>query len=362
MNIIHVIEPFASGTATFVRSLAENLQNDLHIIIHGERESVTHSSEVRRFFPRKNTLFIRWPSAQRRISVRKDTIAFWELYKILRRIKQHAHIDAVHLHSSKSGFLGRLACRMAKISKVIYTPNGAPFLSGSNNWINYLYGRLEKLGSFLGGRTVCCSASEWQVYKDMGIQADCINNGIRLENTLPPVRSMILPQPNKFRIVTSGRIVHQKNPQLFNDIAAWFDNLDQFEFVWIGDGQDRHLLTSRNITVTGWMPPDTINEYVAGAHLYLSTSHFEGLPFSVLEALALKKTVLLNDCVGNKDLVHGGLNGDLFHDKQEAVHKILRYYNNRKMLRVMGEYSRKICAAEFNAHTTYNSYRDLYKN
>jgi len=36
MNIIHVVEPFASGIATFVKSLVENLQDDLHIIIHGK--------------------------------------------------------------------------------------------------------------------------------------------------------------------------------------------------------------------------------------------------------------------------------------------------------------------------------------
>ena len=83
---------------------------------------------------------------------------------------------------------------------------------------------------------------------------------------------------------------------------------------------------------------------------------------TVLEALALKKPVLLSDCIGNRDIVHGGLNGDLFQGEEEAILKILRYYNNRDMLGIMGEYSRELCAQQFDVHTTFNSYRQLYKS
>jgi glycosyltransferase involved in cell wall biosynthesis len=359
MNIIHVVEPFASGVATFVRSLVENLQDDLHIIIHGERENVLPSAEVIQYFPAENTRFIKWPSAQRTLSVRKDTAAFWELYTILRRLKQENYIDAVHLHSSKSGFLGRLACKLASIPTVVYTPNGAPFLTGSNRIMQYLYGLLERVATFFGGTTVCCSTSEWEAYHAMGIEADVINNGVQLDHH---VNKQVRPpaSTSRFRIVTSGRITDQKYPSSFNTIAKYFEDSDDFEFVWVGDGEDRHQLTAKNITITGWLDPEETNEYVAGAEIYLSTSHFEGLPFSVLEALALKRPVLLSDCIGNRDIVHGGVNGDLFDDEQEAILKILRYFNNREMLGVMGEYSRQLCAQQFDVNTTYNSYRQLY--
>ena len=118
MKIVHVVEPFASGIATFVKSLVENLQDDLHIIVHGEREHLMSSAEVKQRFPKGNVRFIRWKSAQREISFRKDTAAFMELYSILKRLKNKVHIDAVHLHSSKSGFLGRVACKMAGIDRI----------------------------------------------------------------------------------------------------------------------------------------------------------------------------------------------------------------------------------------------------
>jgi len=379
MKIVHVVEPFASGIATFVRSLVENLNDDLHIIVHGEREYVMKSAEVKLNFPKENVRFIRWKSAQREISIRKDTVAFMELYTILKRLKKQNHIDAVHLHSSKSGFLGRLACKMAKIHTVVYTPNGAPFLVGSTKLTNYIYKQLERLGSVFGGRVVCCSPSEWEAYQALGIDAVNINNGIalgdqdlfkadpfRVDNQR--VKGPLLPsirhseKPAKFRVATSGRIVDQKNPALFNAIASYFEEFEDFEFYWVGDGEDRTQLTAKNIRITGWLSSKESKELIAGSQVYLSTSNFEGMPFAVLEALVLRKPVLLSDCIGNRDIVHKGLNGDLFKNEDEAILKILQYYNNRDMLQVMGEYSKQLCVQEFDIHSTFNSYRDLYKS
>ncbi|HLI92051.1 MAG TPA: glycosyltransferase, partial [Puia sp.] len=86
----------------------------------------------------------------------------------------------------------------------------------------------------------------------------------------------------------------------------------------------------------------------------------EGMPFAVLEALAMKKPVLLKDCVGNRDIVLKGINGDLFQSAGAAIHKILRYYNNREMLHIMGEYSQRHCEREFDLTNMSAAYRDLY--
>jgi glycosyltransferase involved in cell wall biosynthesis len=364
MKIVHVVEPFASGIAVFVKSLVENLSNDQHIIVHGEREYVMTFAEVKQHFPKDNVRFIRWRSAQREISIRKDLVAFIELYTILKRLKKGLHIDAVHLHSSKSGFLGRLACRIARIKTVVYTPNGAPFLVGSNRLINYLYKQLERLGSLFGGKVVCCSPSEREAYQALGIDALNINNGVTVNDAGSAVRKSILSpfKTQKFRVVTSGRIVGQKNPALFNSIAAYFCEFSDFEFFWVGDGPDRKLLAAGNILVTGWLPAKETKALMTSSDVYLSTAVFEGMPFSVLEALALKKPVLLSDCIGNRDIVQSGLNGDLFRNEEEATLKILQYYNNRDMLNVMGEYSSELCRQEFDVHSTFTSYRDLYKS
>ncbi|GAB2533604.1 glycosyltransferase [Rufibacter soli] len=360
MKIVHVIEPFASGVAVFVKSLTETMPEDLHIIIHGERKQVMSAKDVKRTFPKENVRFLRWKSVQRSINPFKDFLALSELHHILKRLKKRGMVDAVHLHSSKSGLLGRLACRLAGIKRVVYTPNGAPFLSNAHPIMNFLFKQLERVGNIIGGEVVCCSASEQKEYRKLGIKATYINNGVSLKQA-SAVPESLKKVKNKFTVITTGRIEEQKNPALFNTIASFLEEFEQIEFIWAGDGKARHLLSSSNITVTGWVDPATASALVAKADIFLSTSVFEGLSFSVLEALALQKPVLLSDCVGNRDIIRTGLNGDVFQTDIEAIGKILNYFNNREMLDVMGQYSLDICENNFNVDLNYKGYRTVYK-
>jgi glycosyltransferase involved in cell wall biosynthesis len=357
MKVVHVIEPFASGVAFFVKSLAETMPHDTHLVVHGERKEVMGAGEVKKLFPRENVRFVRWKSANRSINPVKDVMALRELHTILRRFKEKNLADVVHLHSSKSGFLGRLACRMAGIENVLYTPNGASFLSGKNFIVRGFYRQLEKLGNKLGGKVVCCSESEFEAYKNIGIGATYINNGINLSGQ---ALKSIIKDNNRFTIVTSGRIVSQKNPALFNEIAAYFEGLGQFQFTWIGDGEDKHMLTSPNINITGWQHEEKAKELIENCDIYISTSQYEGLSFAALQALSYKKPVLLSNCVGNTDVVKQGMNGDLFNNSDDAIIKILQYYNNADMLSVMGDYSRELCEQEFDRNNNFSNYRQLY--
>lgn len=358
MKIVHVAEAFAGGIVVLVKSLVENLPEDEHIIVHGERAHVTKFTDIRKQFARTNARFVRWQSAQRSISFGKDFAAFFELYRILKRLKKQHQIDAVHLHSSKSGFIGRIVCKVLKINNVIYTPNGAPFLVGTSKFSNFLYKQLERLGYGFGGQVVSCSPSEQVEYEKIGIRSITINNGIPFDRISGYDME---PSNKKFCIVTSGRIINQKNPALFNSIAQYFEELKQFQFIWIGDGPERALLTSSNIKVTGWLPGEEVARLISSANVYLSTANFEGLPYAVLEALALRKPVLLTDSVGNRDLVKSCLNGDLFKHHAEAIVKLLQYFNNASMLNIMGEYSAMHGKESFNVNHTFTRYKDLYE-
>src|SRR5690606_11241959 len=56
---------------------------------------------------------------------------------------------------------------------------------------------------------------------------------------------------------------------------------------------------------------------------YISTARYEGLPYAIIESLALKKAIIATNCDGNRDLVIDEFNGylidaeriDLFVDK-----------------------------------------------
>ncbi len=354
MKVIHVVDPFAGGLATFLKLLSEQLNDHYHIIIHGERKELADPDEVKRIFPRKNIRFVHWKSVQREVNLMKDTRAYVELIAILRRFR---NADVIHLHSSKAGFLGRIACRQLGIKQVIYTPNGAPFLMNNVSDIKLkLYERLEKVANKFSGHVVCASFSEQQEYEKRGIRAEFINNGTKIGK-----HSFLENKDyNKFRIVTTGRVVDQKNPKCFNEIAKALADLPHFEFAWIGDGEACKVLDSPNIQVTGWLSKEGVRKEIARADLYLSTSVFEGLPFAVMEAMSMGKCLLLSECTGNIDLVKRGVNGEVFTTKEEAINYIIDFYLNKEITYSMGLNSIEICRDYFNIEETAARYKLKY--
>ena len=53
MKILHIVDPFAGGLATFLKLLTEEQDNNYHIIIHGERRELADPNEIKKIFPKK---------------------------------------------------------------------------------------------------------------------------------------------------------------------------------------------------------------------------------------------------------------------------------------------------------------------
>jgi len=329
---------------------------DKHIIIHGDRTEYRSAEEVKKTFTSQNAHFIRWPYAKREISLLNDFLAFVYLLVILRRLPKP---DVVHLHSSKAGLTGRVACWLLGYKNVVYTPNGLSFMRADKGTLHrYVFLTLERIGSWFPGRIVAASASEHHALAKYGFDAIRINNG-----TTPETLKVGMPRKldrKTFRIVTSGRIEEQKGPKIFNQIASYFERNPDIEFIWIGDGPKSHELVSENIHVTGWLDRKEVLEIICESDLYLSCARWEGLPFSVMEAMSLGKNLLLHRCVGNEDLVQEGKNGMLFGSVSEAVQSIKLFSNQQFLNQMMGNRSREICFSEFNARETVLQYRIEY--
>ncbi|GAA4428241.1 glycosyltransferase family 4 protein [Pontibacter saemangeumensis] len=359
LRVAHVVECFAAGTAHFINLLTQYTSCE-HIVIHGERADELSAEIVKSKFP-KGTKFIHWQNVQREIRPIKDYRALTELISILKNLPE---VDIVHLHSSKAGFLGRAACRLLGFNNVIYTPNGASFARADiSSFKKSLYVLLEKIAAKMSGQVVCCSHSESLSFKDIGIASTYINNGTILPNTaLDNINFPISEADNTFTIVTCGRVTEQKNPNLFNRIAAYYEEQHRVKFVWIGEGtsEQKALLKANNIYLTGWLPKNEVDHIISRADLYISTSLWEGLPFSVLEALSLGKCLLLTNCVGNVDLVQEAHNGYTFDKAEEAIARIDWFLQNREALQIMGQKSMKLSADKFDIRKVSKLYQELY--
>lgn len=349
MTVIHVIEPFASGVTTAIINITQELTDVQHIVVHGSRMWVDSITNVRNKFP-SNVQFINWKHAGREINPLKDLAALFYLVKILKKHKN----AAIHLHSSKAGFLGRAACRLLGIKRVIYTPHCPAFIRTDISQKKIaMYRYLEKLGNSFGGEIVGCGETEAKLYREMGIDAQWVSNGVE-----PRSHSKGL-HPKLITFV--GIANEQKNPDMFNRIASAFIN-DDIDFLWVGDGEDKSKISSKNIKVTGWVEKEEVEKYLKETFIYLSTSGWEGLPFGVLEAMNASCALLLSDVPGNCDLVKKGENGNLFSGEEEAITLLKTMLTDRKKTLSMGGTSRMLVKKEFSLTQMGEGYRAIYKS
>lgn len=348
MRIVHVIES-AGGSADFVLFLVEYLPQHEHIVVHGER-TIGRMEQVKGKFP--NLTSLHWKGANREVNIFKDFLSLLNLRSMLKELNG----DVVHLHSSKAGFLGRIACALLGKKKVFYTPNGLAFMRRDvSSFRTRLYVLYEKIASKINGQVVACSRSEAEALHSVGIPATYVNNGTRILDVKQNKET-----PTVVKIATTGRITRQKDPALFNLIAQEFFGNPSVSFVWIGDGELKHLLTSPNIEVTGWVTHKEVISLLDPINLYLSTAGWEGLPFAVIEAMVMNKPLLLTKCVGNVDLVKTGVNGFTFETVAEAVTGIKYFLENPEHLSTFGTQSHEIAKAEFDVKKMAAGYDEIY--
>jgi glycosyltransferase involved in cell wall biosynthesis len=349
MKVVHIAEAFEGGVIEFLRCLTHSTPDFSYTIIYGRPQFFEKAHKT---FP-LNTEFIFWPHAGREISPTKDVKALRELIKIL---KTQTPFDIIHLHSSKAGILGRLAARAVKHKNVIYAPHGAAFLRKDISFLTRsVYITIEKAATIFPAKIVGVSKSEADTYRRIGIKADYVNNG----KFFPPSAEKS-NHKHEFTIVTTGRIVNQKHPAWFNEIAGAFINNHDVKFKWIGDGAEKKLLTSPNISVTGWVDKSEVENLLLNADLYLSTALWEGLPYAVLEAMSMRLPLLLSNCAGNRDLVEQDINGFLYNDPNEAIQCIKKYLNNKELIQLQGEASFAMLQAAFNIEQMAEGYRRIY--
>ena len=354
MKILHVIECFSGGVYDFVKDFINETPNYNHTILYGKRDGLKDNFQNDL---KGNIKFILWKNAKREISIKNDFLALKELLNLLKK----ENFDIIHLHSSKAGFLGRVAARICnQQNKVIYTTHGISFLrKDTSNKKLQLYIFLEKIGDLCGGKTIACSKSEAEFIQSKGIKCSYINNGIKL---ITKELKELKKENEKLKIVIIGRITIQKNPELFNKIAESFVQNKNIKFIWIGDGELKEQLKSKNIEVTGWLSQEEVQQQLREADIYLATSSWEGLSLAVLQAMENSLPLILSKCIGNIDLVRENYNGFSFKNKEQAMEKIEFLTKDKEKIKKLGENSYLLLKKEFGIQRMIKKYKNIYKN
>lgn len=348
-KILFVVEAMGGGVFTYIVDLANELINIYDIYIAYAIRKQT-PDDYKDYFDKRIHL-IKVKNFERSIEPAKDIKAYFEIKKIEKEIQP----NIIHLHSSKAGALGRWAFNGNKVP-LFYTPHGYSFLMQNHSPAKrMIYKAVESISGKRTCTTISCSNGEHQETLKLTRNATYVDNGININELQKMMGSVGAVKEHPFTVFTLGRICPQKNPGLFNKVAL---ALPGVRFVWIGDGELRHELTAPNIEITGWVERKLAFRHSMNGDVFLLTSLWEGLPISLLEAMYMKKLCVVNDVIGNKDVIHNENNGYVCHGIDEFV-QVLRSVQGKNVSELVGRAYGDILT-RYNTGIMAKKYSEIY--
>ncbi|OGC83077.1 MAG: hypothetical protein A2W07_00135 [candidate division Zixibacteria bacterium RBG_16_43_9] len=324
----------------------------------------------------KNVKPIYIKELSREISPRKDLVAFWKLYRIIRREKP----DIVHTHLAKAGTLGRVAAKLAGAPIIVHTFHGNLFQEHFNSSQSKFFLNLEKLLMRISNKIIAISNSQKQELLNYKVgdprKIACIPLGLELEPFLTSehnrgvFRKELALEEKVPLIGVIARLVPIKGHDYFFEAAKLISQeFPSVRFIVVGDGELRKTLTDlvtdlgiEDKVIFCGFRKDLVNIY-ADLDIVVLSSLNEGLPVSIIEALAARKAVVATDVGGVKDLVEHGVTGLIVpkQDPQKLAQGMTYLLRNPQEGLKFGENGRKKVYPSLNYTRLVSDIENLYE-
>jgi glycosyltransferase involved in cell wall biosynthesis len=135
-----------------------------------------------------------------------------------------------------------------------------------------------------------------------------------------------------------------------------------------GDGPLREpalqLLAEKNLSDRAWLAGDRsdIAQFMRYFDIFVLPSIAEGIPNTILEAMATGLPIIATDVGGNPELVSNEINGTLIPASNPEVmaETLLDYVNDSEKRQRHGEQSRQRALSEFSLATMVSRYQGVY--
>ena len=252
------------------------------------------------------------------------------------RVMREVRPEVVHCHSSKAGVIGRMAVKLCGracgVRRVFYTPHAysfqAPEFGGRKRMV--FVGLERWMSRHATDLTFNVSGGE----RDAAL-AERLDVPGKFEAVYNGVADVPVPSKEEARrllgldalgvpagapvVGVTARLVEQKDPMTAVKVMAEVIKArPETHMVFVGDGELeaplREFVASRglerNVHLLGYRADA---ERIVGAFdVYLLTSLYEGMPYSLVEALRAGVPIAATDTTGNNEVVEPGVNGALF--------------------------------------------------
>ncbi len=254
-----------------------------------------------------------------------DMWAVWQMGRILRKVKP----DIVHTNAPKAGVLGRIAARLFwRKAKVVHTFHGLGFAKEHGERRFKFFVAVEKFCARFTDVLVFVSRRNAAEAKQLGIgkgvRTELIRAGINFNPILPlkfdpAAKKASLKIPANAKVVLAlANFKPLKNPIHF--VLAAYKVLSQMKnvyFIFTGEGPlketaenlAKNLGIEKQVLFPGWRS-DAL-ELLAISDVYASVSLREGLPMSLLEAMAMRVPAVCYDVDGIGEVITNNKTGFL---------------------------------------------------
>lgn len=166
-----------------------------------------------------------------------------------------------------------------------------------------------------------------------------IPNRVNLEIFSPPKSNFEIDK-NEIKIVSVGRFVWEKNYEMAINVIAKMQKKYPLKLILIGDGPLKEKYeriideNNSNVEIHSWMSQEKFVPLVRNCDIYIQTSSSEGLPRTLLEAMALKLPVITTNVGAIEGVVRNYDNGILIvQDDPNELEKSLSHLIENLTLR-----------------------------
>jgi len=307
----------------------------------------------------------------RSINLVSDIVALARLVRLLKG----GSFDIVHTHSSKAGFLGRLAARLTKVPVAVHTAHVFAFQMSIHPAIQSLYLALERLVAPLTRRFICVCEDEKTTAVKAGLApADrfvVIPNGLpEPDPDPPPPPTDIGFGPEHVIIGTIGRLTRQKrHVDLILAAKSVVKHAPRARFVIVGTGELQAELealidelalreTVRIINVR-----DSFESYYPAIDIFALPSAWEGMPYALLDAMSHGNAIVATRVGGVPEAIYDDESGLLVPPADPAALAIalVRLVNEPDLRSRLGTNAQKAVAGDFSLERMVEQTEELYE-
>ena len=276
----------------------------------------------------------------------------------------------IHSHRYKENILAWLCAQGRPPSHLVATQHGLPEpMAGKQRSGARLIAGLNRYALARRFRRVVVVSNNIQAHfvQELGVAAErvrVIHNGLALPEPPPPSGE----QP-VLVVGSAGRLFPVKDYPLMVDIAqAMTQTSSAVRFELAGEGPERPGLEARigalalenRFRLRGHL--ETTETFYRGLDIYLNTSVHEGIPMSILEAMAHGLPVVAPAVGGIGEIIEDGVEGFLIssRDPQAFAAQCLRL-QDPELRRSMGRAARAKVERCFSASAMAQNYLRLYR-